>query len=236
MRHIARDCGWERLVASGRRRDRGEARPLGDESETLVRLLASAYRSSASTWATAASAALRRSRRPSRDGRSSESCLPPNGVAASDLARRAGRATQKGVARRHESTALLIAESGADATACKIERLHSWAGLAAGRGRMKMSRDSISRCSFVHGRSRLFSCQATPWCRLERLSRPDRPNWGFCNHAFAQARRLARSDQKQKAALGVHRHNPAVAGTDRRERIWAEPSVGGSEDSVPELL
>jgi hypothetical protein len=48
-----------------------------------------------------------------------------------------------------------------------------------------------------------------------------------CSHAFAQARRSARSDQKQKAALGVHRRNPVVGDTDRRERIWAIARVGG---------
>jgi len=37
---------------------------------------------------------------------------------------------------------------------------------------------------------------------------------------------MARSDQKQKAALGVHRHNPVVADTDRRERIWAIAQAG----------
>ncbi len=44
MRRIARDCGWERLVAHLDAGVTGEARPLGDESETLVRLLAGAYR------------------------------------------------------------------------------------------------------------------------------------------------------------------------------------------------
>jgi hypothetical protein len=44
MRRIARDCGWERLVAHGCWRERGESRPLGDKSEPLVRLLAGAYR------------------------------------------------------------------------------------------------------------------------------------------------------------------------------------------------
>jgi hypothetical protein len=44
-------------------------------------------------------------------------------------------------------------------------------------------------------------------------------------HAIAQARRLARSDQKQKTALGVHRRNPVVADTDRRERMWAMAAV-----------
>jgi hypothetical protein len=46
MRRIARDCG--RVGKAGRPhgcgRERGESRPLGDESETLVRLLAGAYR------------------------------------------------------------------------------------------------------------------------------------------------------------------------------------------------
>ena len=45
MRPIPHDCGWEGLVApSGRRRERGESRPLRNESETFVRLLAGAYR------------------------------------------------------------------------------------------------------------------------------------------------------------------------------------------------
>jgi hypothetical protein len=43
MRRIPRGCGWEGLVAhldAGVKL--GESRPLGDESETFVRLLASA--------------------------------------------------------------------------------------------------------------------------------------------------------------------------------------------------
>jgi hypothetical protein len=40
-------------------------------------------------------------------------------------------------------------------------------------------------------------------------------------HAFAQARRLARSDQKQKAGARRPPHNPAAADADRRERTWA---------------
>jgi hypothetical protein len=59
-------------------------------------------------------------------------------------------------------------------------------------------------------------------------------------HAFAQARRSARSDQKQKAALGVHRRNPVVGDTDRRERIWAKPSVStgavDARDLAPDRL
>ena len=88
---------------SGRRRERGESRPLGDESETFVRLLAGAYRVISkhlgdSRFSGIAAVSPAESRRPL-----SESCLPRNGLAASDLARRAGRATQKGVARRNEA-------------------------------------------------------------------------------------------------------------------------------------
>ena len=84
--------------------------------------------------------------------------------------------------------------------------------LAAGR--------STTTRGHVHVRP---SAQGTPGPRT-RL-RHKAANRDRRNHAFAQARRLARSDQKQKAALGVHRHNPAVAGTDRRERIWAKAIV-----------
>jgi hypothetical protein len=48
-----------------------------------------------------------------------------------------------------------------------------------------------------------------------------RPGRRRCSHAIAQARGSARSDQEQKASLGVHRRNPVVADTDRREPIWA---------------
>jgi hypothetical protein len=75
--------------------------------------------------------------------------------------------------RRYAQPRARLVPRSASARRQHQEPLHSWAGLAAGRGRMKMGQDSISRCSFVRRRSRTFSCQVPAGiCR----SRPEPRN------------------------------------------------------------